>query len=87
MVMGGGFISATVARSTRRNQTKLSGNHEDADTRLILHVCETADRGYDRVLVICTDTDILLFLVHFVPVGEVWVIAGTAKKPKGYSVY
>jgi hypothetical protein len=87
MVTGGGFINATDARSTRRNETKLSGNHEEADTRLILHACEAADEGYERVLVICRDTDVLLLLVHFMPVVEVWMIAGTAKKRKCYPVH
>ena len=47
MMTGGGFINATDARSMRTDQTKLSGNHEEGDTRLIPHVCESADRGYE----------------------------------------
>ena len=74
------------ARSTRRGQTKLSGNHEEADTSLILHACKAADRGYERVLAICRYTDILLLLVHFMSVVEVW-IAGTAKKRKCYPAH
>ena len=45
MVTGGGFINATDATSTRRDQTKLSGNHEEAQTRLILHAEGAANRG------------------------------------------
>jgi len=80
-------IIATNARSTRRNQTKLSRNHEEVDTRLILYACETADREYERVLVICRDTDVLLLLLHFMPLIEVWMIAGTAKNRKYYQVH
>ena len=87
MVTGGGFINATDATSTRRDQTKLSGNHEKAETKLILHDWEAADRGYERVLAICRYTDILLLLVHFMSVVEVWVIVGTAKKRKCYPVH
>ena len=71
MVKGGGFINATDARSARRDQSKLSGKHEDVNTGLILHACEAADRGYERVLVICRNTDVLLFLVNFMSVVEV----------------
>ena len=87
MVMEVVFINATDARSTRRDQTKLSGNHEKVDTRLILHACEAADRGYERVLVIWIGTDVLLLLVHFMSVVEVWMIAGIAKKQNCYPVH
>ena len=53
-----------------------------ADTRLVPHACEAADRGYERVLVICRDRDVLLLLVHFVPVIKVWIITGRVKKRK-----
>ena len=71
MVTGGRFINAIDASSTRRDKNKLSGNHEESDTRLILHACEAADREHERVLVICRDTDTSLLLVHLVSVVEV----------------
>ena len=71
MMTRGGSINAIDARSMRLYRTKLSGNHEEGDTRLILHACEAADRGYERVLVICRDTDVLLLLVHSMSVVEV----------------
>jgi len=71
MVTGGGFINATDAKSTRKDQTKLSGTHEEADMRLILHAYEAADRGYEQLLVICRDTGVLLLVVHFMSVVEV----------------
>ena len=42
LVTGGGFSSPADARSTRRQTVRLYGNHEEADTRLILHSRETA---------------------------------------------
>ena len=64
-------------------ETTLDGkNYEEADTRLILHAYEAADRRYERVLAICRDTDVLLLLVHFMSVVEVWMIAGTVMKRK-----
>ena len=70
MVTGDECINATDARWTRTDKTKVF--QEEADTILILHGCEAADRGYELVLVICTDTDTLLLLVHFMSVVEGW---------------
>ena len=52
LVTGGGLYCATHARSTRKSEVKLQGNHEEADTRLVLHSCEAVNKGYTRVLVI-----------------------------------
>ncbi len=56
--------------------------------RLILHLCEAVDEGYERVLVISRDTDVLLLLVHVMPTKpvEVWMISRTAKSRKCYPV-
>ena len=43
LVAGGGFSHHTDARSTRRDDIRLHGNHEEADTRLILHSCEAVN--------------------------------------------
>ena len=88
LVTGGGFSCATHARSTRRSEVKLQGNHDEADTRLVLHSCEAVNQGYKRVLVICRDTDVML-LVQFIPTqtAEVWMISGTAKKRKCYPIH
>ena len=43
LVTGGGFSDATDAISTRRDNVMLRGKHEEADTRLILHLCEAVD--------------------------------------------
>lgn len=71
-----------------RSDVKLQGNHEEADTRLIFHSCETVNQGYKRVLVVCKGTDVMLLLVHFIQVqtAEVWMISGTAKKRKCYPI-
>ena len=89
LVTGGRLCCATHARSTRRSEVKLQGNHEEADTRLVLHSCETVNKGYKRVLVICRDTGVMLLLVHFIPAqtAEVWMISGTAKKRKCYPIH
>ena len=67
LVTGGGFSSPTDARSTRRQTVHLHGNHEEADTRLILHSCEAASEGYERLVLRCSDTDVLVLLFYFMP--------------------
>ena len=59
LVTGGGFSCVTHVRSTRRSEVKLQGNHEEADTRVILHSCEAVSQGYKRMLVICRDTGVM----------------------------
>jgi hypothetical protein len=86
MITGGGFTDHTGAKSTRRSKDdlKLNGNHEEADTRLILHASEAVNMGYQRIIVMCRDTDVMLLLLHFIAhkAIEVWMISGTAKKQK-----
>ena len=67
LVTGGGFSSPTDARSTRRQTVHLHDNHEEADARLILHSCEAASEGYERLVLKCSDTDVLLLLFYFMP--------------------
>ena len=63
------------------NLPKLKSNHEEGDTRIILHCMET--KSYANV-VSARDTDIFILLVaHFADIGcsNVWMKAGTQKKP------
>ena len=67
----------------------LRGNHEEADIRLILHSCEAASEGYERLVLRCSDTDVLLLLFYFMPtrVAEVWMVSGTSTQEKCYPVH
>ena len=67
-----------------REIVKLMGSHEVADTRLILHSCDAVNEGYQRIVVICRDTGVMLLLVHFLfrIAKEVWMISGTATSRK-----
>ena len=84
LVTGGVFSSPTDARSTRWQTVHLHGNHEQADTRLILHSCKAASEGYGRLVLRCSDTDVLLLLFYFMPtrVAEIWMISGTSTQQK-----
>ena len=88
LVTGGGFRDATEAQSTKRANTQLLGNHEEADTRLVFYLCEAVNNSYERVLVVYKDTstETMFLLVHFIPSNavEVWIRSGTARKMQCY---
>ena len=92
LVTGGGFAELRKAQSTVRGHVQdLSANHEEADTRLVLHSKEAIiQQKYDRVEVMCRDTDVLLLLMHFcshLHEVEVWMVSGTSKQRKCYPVH
>lgn len=64
LVTSGGYKDSTKACSTQRGEiASLSSNHEEADTRLILHPKEAIVNNFKRIIVFCTD--VLLSLIHF----------------------
>lgn len=90
LVLGGGFSDATsVWSSSRQNLGSLQCNHEEADTRLILHANEAKNAGYDRVVIKARDTDVLvLALGHRDKLSkEVWMSSGTVRDPKFIPVH
>lgn len=65
VVVGGGFATETEVQSTdpEMDTTMLESNHEEADTRMILHCLQT---DASNVVVVARDTDVLVFLLaHF----------------------
>ena len=91
LVTIGGFKEPTKACSTSLGKlTHLTCNHEEADTRMILHACDAVSKGYNMLLIHCRGTDVLLLLVHFLGAMknvETWMIAGTTKQRKCYPVH
>ena len=67
--------------SNMRNVENLSSNHEEANTRIIVHTLDVIRQGYKRVLVKCLHTDVLLLLIiHAGSLDvEVWMVSGTSK--------
>lgn len=43
----------------------ISSNHEEADTRMLLHILSAKEEGYTDCVISCKDTDVLVLLVHF----------------------
>ena len=56
--------------------------HEEADTRIILHVLLASQSGYRRVMIRTIDTDVVTLAVskmQDIDVDEVWIAFGTGK--------
>ena len=58
-------------------------SHEEADTRIFVHVNEIAQRGHSKVMVRTVDTDVVIIAIaHFLDIGlqELWIAFGTGKQ-------
>ena len=57
-------------------------NHEEADTRVILHAYHAASVGFKRIAIRTVDTDVVVLAVHFferIRCDELWIAFGTGK--------
>jgi len=69
------------------NVTHLQANHEEADTRMILH-CQHSES--DSIVVSSRDTDVfVLLLAHFdkFACSKLFIKLGTSKKPQYYAIH
>ena len=67
VVTGGGFISEDQADSNDKslNLDNLKETHEEADTRMILHMLHCKNVSNCRTIAVsATDTDVFLLLLH-----------------------
>lgn len=90
IVTAGGFTEIqSAASSTGRDIKLLQATHEEADTRVILHALDAARQPYERTLIVCRDTDVLVLLIHFQQqlTNEIWFQSGTAKQRKYVAVH
>ena len=61
IVTAGGFESPEEVKcSPDRDPGILSATHEEADTRILLHAKEVLMHGFERVVVVCRNTDVLV---------------------------
>ena len=61
---------------------KIPPVHEEADTRLLLHVVDCAKHGYRRVMLRTVDTDVIVIAIGMyqqMNVTELWIEFGTGK--------
>ena len=82
LVINGGFkdtLKVWSSDTSRQDIRELASDHEEADTRIVLHARDAAARGYKQVNILCRDTDFLvLLLAHREQLcQEIWILAGT----------
>ena len=60
-------------------------NHEEADTRVLLHALDGSMNGYSKVSIVTVDTDVVVIcLYHFFMLNleELWIEFGVGKHRK-----
>ena len=68
LVINAGFketLKVWSSDTSRQDVRELASDHEEADTRIVLHARDAAARGYKQVNILCRDTDVLVLLLHF----------------------
>ena len=86
-VIGRGFDNILEVWSSKgRDIENLKSSHEEADTRLILHANDAYMNGYQKIVLQCRDTDILILALAFKGQlsQEIWMSAGTVNKSNTY---
>jgi hypothetical protein len=79
-IISRGFEDPEKVVSLAGNDVKhLGSDHEEADTRILLHAADAASCGVRRLVIHCRDTDVLLLLIVFAEhlSQEIWMKAGT----------
>ena len=89
LVVGGGLPCPDNAKANNIDAKDLCVDHEEADTRIIIHARHAINSHFGRIIVKCRDTDVLLLLIHHVGSMDVetWMTSGTSKAMKCYPVH
>ena len=64
-------------------------NHEEFDTRVMLHAANAVSHGYKRILIIANDTDIIVLGISFfsdIGADKLWVSFGIGNKLRNISI-
>ena len=64
--VSGGY-NGEAASSKNGKMHHLFSSQEHADPSMILHALEAKAKGYDRIIISSSDTDVLLLLIIFQP--------------------
>ncbi|KAK3706529.1 hypothetical protein QZH41_003267 [Actinostola sp. cb2023] len=60
-------------------------SHEEADTRIMVHITDAVDKGHNSIMIRTVDTDVVVLAVaavHTLGIKELWVAFGTGKNHK-----
>jgi len=85
-------VDDQVVCSSRGNITSALApcSHEEADSRIFVHVKDMAQQGYTKVMIRTVDTDVVVIAVaKFLQIGldELWVAFGTGKNYRHKEVH
>ena len=92
LVINGGFkdtLKVWSSDTSRQDIRELASDHEEEDSRIVLHARDAAARGYKQVNILCRDTDVLvLLLAHREQLcQEIWMFAGTSRQRRYIPVH
>jgi hypothetical protein len=80
------LVATTNDRVTSNHEIESSRlercNHEEADTRVFIHVNDASRNGMDRVKVVTVDTDVVVIALCVFPLlalSELWIEIGTGQ--------
>ncbi len=80
-----------VCSSTSMDLSELAPcSHEEADTRLLLHVADAVKKGFKSVCIRTVDTDVVIVAIacyHQIGAEELWVAFGTGAKFRYIAVH
>lgn len=65
-------------------------SHEEADTRIMVHVLDACSSGHKRIMIWSNDTDVVVLAISVVeslPAKEIWITYGTGKNLKYLAVH
>ena len=65
-------------------------NHEEFDTRVMLHAVNAVSNGYERILIVANDTDIIVLGISFfsdIGADKLWVSFGIGNKLRNISIH
>ena len=66
-------------------------NHEEADTRMFLHVAHAASEGHQKILIRTVDTDVvvlaLMVIQKVVEIDELWIAFGVNKNFRYFTIH
>ena len=71
------------------NQELTPYNHEEADTRLLLHVLSGSSCGYKKISIVTVDTDVVVISLYhfFLDLEELWIELGTGRNKSYFPIH
>lgn len=89
LVVGSGFPDPDNAQANSFDAEEWCVDHEEADTRIVIHAKHVINSQFGRIVVECRNTDVLLLLVYHVGSLDIetWMESGTSKAKKCFPVH